>query len=288
MKTGLRLLVFLALAAAACTPGKVVTTLAGEAATTPADVSVALAPKLRAGAHYRVEIVSEWENHRSGKVRKVSGRRIVKVEILRKSGAGYLMSWQYGAFLLTGATRETVAEGSLRPGIIRANRPLDGVRLVFFINARGVPLELDNATRVSAHLKKTDPHMAGQVDSTGGMRIFDEPPIFYALSGRVVAGGAAHKYSTRWRGVEGVRAEGYLLLREVAEDGTVARISSELFPDAASMRQAHGRVMRVHESAEHEFDLAAGRPRSVIHERATLDGESLGTVIRRKFRVLAD
>ncbi len=282
------LLAVLAAMLAACAPATKITTLAGEAATTSADLRVALTPKLRAGLRYRVEIVTEWENYRSGPVRKVSGRRIVKVEILQKSGAGYLMSWEYGAFSLAGATRESVAEGSLRPDIIGDEKPLDGVRLEFFVNAGGVPVELDNATLVSAHLKKTDPRMAETVDSSGGMRIFDEPGVFYALSGRVIAGGAAHKYSTRWQGVEGVRAEGHILLRELAEDRSLVRISSDLFPDAAGMRQAHGRVMRVHERAEHEFDLAAGRPRSVVHERVTMDGESPGTVIRRKFRVLID
>lgn len=288
MKIGLRLFVLLGLATGACTQGKEAPTLAGEAATTSAEVSVALVPKLRVGLRYRIEIVSEWENHRGVQPRKVGGRRFVKVEILRKSGAGYLMSWEYGPFSLTGATRESPAEGSLRPDMIRANRPIDGVRLEFFVNARGVPLELDNAPQVSAHLKKTDPRMAEAVDSGSGMRIFDEPPIFYALSGRIVAGGAAHKYAAAWWGVRGVRAEGHLLLREVAEGGTLARVASQLFPDAAWMRQAHGSETRVYESAEHEFDLAAGRPRSVVHERVTLDGDSPGTVIRHKFRILAD
>lgn len=287
MKTGLRLLVFLALAAAACTPGKVVTTLAGEAATTPADVSVALAPKLRTGARYRVEIVSEWENHRGGQVRKASGRRIVKVEILRKSGAGYLMSWQYGAFSLTGATRETVAEGSLRPDIVRDNKPLDGVRLEFFVNASGIPVELDNATQVSDYLKKTDPRMAERVDSGSGMRIFGEPAIFYALSGRIIAGGPAHAYSTAWMGSREIRAEGHLLLREVAEDGTVARFASQLHPSKPT-DEGVDLGIRVREISEHEFDLEAGRPRSVVHELVTLDGDSLGTVIRRKIRILPD
>ncbi|MEE8445969.1 MAG: hypothetical protein V3S44_11505, partial [Alphaproteobacteria bacterium] len=148
--------------------------------------------------------------------------------------------------------------------------------------------ELDNATQVSTHLKKTDPRMAERVDSTGGMRIFDAPQIFHALSGRIVTGGPARKYAARWRGPGNIPAEGRLLLREVAEGGTVARIASQLLPDAAAMRQAHGRAMRVYETAEHEFDLAAGRPRSVVNERITLDGDSPGTVIRWKIRVLAD
>ena len=121
MKAGLRLLSILAMAVAACAPAREINPLAGEAATTPADLRVALVPKLRAGLRYRIEIVSEWENHRSEHVRKVSGRRFVQVEILRKSGAGYLMSWQYGAFSLTSSTAEREAEGSLRT--IRA---LDG------------------------------------------------------------------------------------------------------------------------------------------------------------------
>lgn len=282
------LLAVLAAMLAACAPATKITTLAGEAATTSADLRVALTPKMRAGLRYRIEIVTEWENYRSGQVRKVSGRRIVKVEILHKSGAGYLMSWEYGPFSLIGATRESVVKGSLRPDMIGDEKPLDGLRLEFFVDAGGAPVELDNATLVSAHLKKTDPRMAERVDSTGGMRIFDAPQIFYALSGRIVTGGPARKYATYWRGAGDISAEGHLLLRAVAEDGTVARIASQLIPDAADMRQALGRAVRVYENAEHEFDLAAGRPRGVVNERVTLDGDSPGTVIRWKFRVLAD